>query len=289
MKNVMVKKLFFLCASLVAPWVSYASIVINEVMPKNVSSSVDDILLFSGWAELYNNGSEAVDVSSYFLTDTIAISDKWQIASDEEHVKKAVIQPGGFLVIYLDGSSDVEEPVPFHASFKLPAKRGGLYLFDESGRQVDRIVYDTTYRNVSYGRVGDGERNFAHLLTPTPGASNNDVRTSNVQTPTPSFDLKPGFYNGEQTVRISDADGAAEIYYTLDGSEPTKTKGKRYEEPIHISKNTPLRAAAYRDGQLPSNVFSATYFVNEREINLPVVALVSDPEFLFGDECRALG
>lgn len=289
MKNVMVKKLFFLCASLVAaPWVSHASIVINEVMPKNVSSSVDDVLLFSGWAELYNNGSEAVDVSSYFLTDTAAISDKWQILTDEAHPERSVIQPGGFLVVYLDGSSDEEEPVPFHASFKLPAKRGGLYLFDESGRQVDRMIYDTAYRNVSYGRVGDGEKNFAHLLTPTPGASNNDVRSSNVQTPTPSFDLKPGFYNGEQTVSVSCKDASAEIYYTTDGSEPTKAKGKRYAEPIHISKNTPLRAAAYRDGQLPSNVFSATYFVNEREINLPVVALVSDPEFLYGDELGLL-
>lgn len=289
MKNVMVKKLFFLWVSLVAaPWVSHASIVINEVMPKNVSSSLDDMFLFSSWAELYNNGSEAVDISSYFLSDTAAISDKWQILTDEAHPEKSVIQPGGFLVIYLDGSSESEEPAPFHASFKLPAKHGSLYLFDESGRQVDRVLYDTAYRNVSYGRVGDGEKNFAHCLTPTPGASNNGVGTSSTQTPAPSFDLKPGFYDGEQTVRISDVDGAAEIYYTLDGSEPTKEKGTRYGEPIRFSQNTPLRAAAYRDGQIPSNVTSATYFVNERNINLPVVALVSDPDFLYGDELGLL-
>lgn len=290
MKNVMVKKLFFLCASMVAPWVSYASIVINEVMPKNVSSSVNDILLFSGWAELYNNGSEAVDISSYFLSDTTAIADKWRIAPDAYHPEKAIIQPGGFLVIYLDeySESDEDEPVSFHASFKLPAKRGGLYLFDGSGRQVDRVVYDTTYRNISYGRVGDGERDFAFLLKATPGASNNGVQTSKKQTPAPSFDLKPGFYNGEQTVRISDADGSAEIYYTLDGSEPTKKKGTRYSGPIRISKNTPVRAAAYHDGQIPSNVSSATYFVNERDINLPVVSVVSDPDYLYGDELGLL-
>lgn len=286
MKNVMVKKLFFLCASLVAPWVSYASIVINEVMPKNVSSSVDDILLFSGWAELYNNGSEAVDVSSYFLTDTSAIADKWRIEAEGTPSEKSVIPPGGFLVIYLDGST--EEPLPFHASFKLPAKKGALYLFDESGRQIDRMVYDTTYRNVSYGRVGDGEKSFGFLLKATPGASNNGVQTSKAQTPAPSFDLKPGFYNGEQSVRISDADASAEIYYTTDGSEPTKEKGTLYNGPVSISKNTPLRAAAYRDGQFPSNVTSATYFIDERNINLPVVAIVSDPEYLYGDELGLL-
>ena len=124
------KKLFFLCVSLFAMLPSFGSIVINEVMPKNICSSLDDNLLFSGWAELYNSGSEAVDVSSYFLTDTSAIADKWRIEAEGTQSEKSVIPPGGFLVIYLDGST--EEPLPFHASFKLPAKKGALYLFDES-------------------------------------------------------------------------------------------------------------------------------------------------------------
>lgn len=285
-ENVTMKKLFFLCVSLFAMLPSFGSIVINEVMPKNICSSLDDNLLFSGWAELYNSGSEAVDVSSYFLTDTSAIADKWRIEAEGTQSEKSVIPPGGFLVIYLDGST--EEPLPFHASFKLPAKKGALYLFDESGRQIDRMVYDTTYRNVSYGRVGDGEKSFGFLLKATPGASNNGVQTSKAQTPAPSFDLKPGFYNGEQSVRISDADASAEIFYTTDGSEPTKEKGTLYNGPVSISKNTPLRAAAYRDGQFPSNVTSATYFIDERNINLPVVAIVSDPEYLYGDELGLL-
>lgn len=284
--SVMMKKFFFWCALVIAPMASYGSVVINEVMPKNICASVDDNFQFSSWAELYNSGSEAVDVSSYTLTDSVLLSDKWRIVADEADPSKTVIQPGGFLVIYLDGST--VDPLPLHASFKLPAKKGGLYLFDESGSMVDRVSYDTTYRNVSYGRAEDGSKNFVHFLKATPGASNNGGASSTVQTPAPTFSLKAGFYNGEQSVQISDADGSAEIYYTTDGSEPTKEKGRRYEGPIQISSNTPLRAAAYRDGQIPSNVISSTYFVNERNINLPVVAIVSDPEYLYGDELGLL-
>lgn len=282
----MTKKLFFLGFSLLAALPSFGSIVINEVMPKNVCSSVDDNFQFSSWAELYNSGAEDVDVSSYFLSDTSTISDKWRIVNEDES-SRLVIKSGGYLVIYLDGST--EDPLPLHASFKLPAKRGALYLFDESGRQVDRLSYDTTYRNTSYGRVEDGAKTFGFFLNPTLGASNNGTKTSSVQTPTPTFSLKPGFYSGEQSVSINDEDGSAEIYYTTDGSEPTKTKGIRYEHPIQLSKNTPLRAAAYHEGQIPSNVFSATYFINEREISLPVVSVVADPEYLTGDDLGLFG
>lgn len=255
--------------------------MINEVMPKNVTSSVNDKFQFSGWAELYNSGAEPVDVSLYFFSDTSSIPDKWQMVQDSKHPEKSVIQPGGFLIVYFDGA---DTPTPFHASFKLPTKRGGLYLFDESGVQVDRISYDTTYRNVSYGHVEDGTKETAFFLNPTKGSSNNGSKTTDKQTAEPVFDLTPGFFDSEQTVNISCSDASAEVYYTLDGSEPTKEKGKRYEEAIRLSHNTPLRAAAYHEGEIPSNVVTATYFIGERNINLPVVSVVSDPDYVTGDE-----
>ncbi len=250
-------------------------------MPKNVTSSVDNNFQFSGWAELYNSGAEPVDVSLYFFSDTSSISDKWQMVPDRNHPEKSIIQPGGFLIVYFDGS---ETSTPFHANFKLPAKKGGLYIFDESGQQVDRMIYDTTYRNISYGHIEDGTGENVYFLNPTKGTSNAGSETSDRQTAEPSFDLTPGFYAEAQSVNISSPDASAQIYYTLDGSEPTKKKGKLYEEPLLLTKNTPLRAAAYRDGEIPSNVVTATYFIGERDINLPVVSVVSDPDYVTGDQ-----
>lgn len=281
----MVKRFIFSVASLLVSSLSFGSIVINEVMPKNVSFMVDDSLQFSSWAELYNSGAEAVDIANYFFSDTSAISDKWQVVSNEEHPDLTVIQPKGHLVVYFDGT---ENGTTLHANFKLPAKKGGLYLFDESGRQIDRMVYDTTFRNVSYGRAEDGGKNLVFFLKPSRGASNNGVQSATVQTPKPIFSLAPGFYQGEQEIKISDADASAQIYYTLNGNEPTKEKGMLYNGPIRINKNTPVRAAAYRDGQIPSDVATTTYFVNERNINLPVVSVVADSTYLYDVEIGML-
>lgn len=272
-------------ASLLLSSVAFGSVVINELMPKNVSYMVSDSFQFSGWAELYNSGAEAVDITTLFFSDTSSISNKWQPTANEKHPEATIIQPHGYLTIYFD---EDENPSPAHANFKLPAKKGGLYLFDESGRQIDRMVYDTAYRNVSYGRTQDGGNTKAFFVQATPGASNDGAKTSDKQTPRPSFSLKAGFYQGEQTINISVSDGSAEIYYTLDGQEPTKEKGIRYQEPIRINQNTPVRAAAYSEGKLPSDVTAATYFVNERNINLPVVSVVVDPEFLYDEQIGML-
>lgn len=272
-------------ASLLLATASFGSVVINELMPRNVSHMVSDSFQFSGWAELYNTGAEAVDIASYFFSDTSAISDKWQVTKSEKKPENTVIQPHGYLVVYFDEN---EYPSDLHASFKLPAKKGGLYLFDESGSQIDRMVYDTAYRNVSYGRTTDGGRDLAFFINATPGATNSGSKTAKEQTPRPTFGLKPGFYQGEQTVSIQVADAAAEIYYTLDGSEPTKEKGIRYNEAIRISANTPLRAQAYHADKLPSDATSATYFINEREINLPVISLVVDPLYIKDTEIGIL-
>lgn len=278
----MSKKIFLLAtALLMSSSLLFGSVVINELMPKNVSSSVDNGYQFSAWAELYNSGAEPVDVSLYFFSDTTSIPDKWQMVPDSKHPDSTIIQPGGFLIVYFDGA---ETPTPFHANFKLPAKKGGLYLFDESGQQIDRMVYDTSYRNISFGRAEDGKSKNVFFLNPTKGFSNNGAVSSEKQTVAPSFDLTPGFYAGEQTVNISSPDASADIYYTLDGSEPTKEKGTLYEDAIKLSANTPLRAAAYREGEIPSNVVTATYFIGERNINLPVVSIVSDPDYVTGSE-----
>lgn len=47
----------------------------------------------------------------------------------------------------------------------------------------------------------------------------------------------------------------AEIYYTLDGKEPTR-ESKLYTEPIKLSATTTIAAKAYRNGFAPSRIFS---------------------------------
>lgn len=68
-----------------------------------------------------------------------------------------------------------------------------------------------------------------------------------------SADVVSGQYDSAQQVTLTAGEGA-EIYYTLDGSQPfeknkeVSESAKKYEGPITVEKNTILRAAARKDG-----------------------------------------
>lgn len=271
--SVMVKKFYFGLMMIMMCVCAHASIVINELMPKNVTYKVDDTYQFSGWAELYNNGAEDVDISLYFFSDSLPMPTKWQMN------KSVILKPGEYVVVYFDNN---EDDVPLHANFKLPAKKGCLYLSNEKGSIIDKMAYDTTYRNISYGRIVDGGEKLGYFLKATPNAANASNSAATVKTAAPQFNLTPGFYQGNQNVEISAADQSAKIYYTTNGDEPT-TKSNLYTGSISISQNTPLRAIAVKDGEMSSDVTTGTYFINETVNKLPIVSIVSDSLLLYGD------
>ncbi|WP_158547864.1 discoidin domain-containing protein [Dyadobacter luteus] len=65
---------------------------------------------------------------------------------------------------------------------------------------------------------------------------------------TPTSSLAPGHYNTAQTVSLNAPN--ATIYYTLDGSYPTKTSTQYIaSSPLHINKNTRLRAISVEQGK----------------------------------------
>ena len=75
----------------------------------------------------------------------------------------------------------------------------------------------------------------------------------------PTFDPAAGTYDEPQTVTISCSNPDADIYYTLDGSEPDD-ESTPYSEPITISTTTTINAIAYVGGNA-STVASATYSI----------------------------
>ncbi len=95
------------------------------------------------------------------------------------------------------------------------------------------------------------------LTTPTPGFPNmtgvlgyiSDVR----------FSIDRGFFEEPFDVAITTSTEGAQIYYTLNGSEPTPETGFPYINPIHVSETTTLRAAAFRPGYQPSKIGTQTY------------------------------
>ena len=75
----------------------------------------------------------------------------------------------------------------------------------------------------------------------------------------PQFKLAAGEYYGTQSVEITCATAGAEVYYTLDGTDPTSTSTK-YTGAISIASTTTIKAVAIK-GENSSAVVSATYTI----------------------------
>ncbi len=85
------------------------------------------------------------------------------------------------------------------------------------------------------------------------------------------FSSDRGFYWSPVTVLIRSKTPGARIRYTLDGSAPTSTGGLGDANPVTVSVEgtTTLRAIAYKEGLVSSNVDTHTYIFIEDVLNQP--------------------
>ena len=84
----------------------------------------------------------------------------------------------------------------------------------------------------------------------------------------PAVSPAAGTYTENQTVSLSTTTEGATIYYTTDGTEPSKTNGAVYTTPISItgtkgqSVTVTIKAIAVKDGMQDSAVQTFTYTIN---------------------------
>jgi CRP-like cAMP-binding protein/uncharacterized membrane protein len=88
---------------------------------------------------------------------------------------------------------------------------------------------------------------------------------------TPEFSLKPGIYTTSQSLSLECLTEGAEIFYTLDGSEPTP-ESILYKDPVPLTESTTISAKAFIPNWVPSEVISASYIIN-RQVATPTLSL----------------
>jgi len=86
------------------------------------------------------------------------------------------------------------------------------------------------------------------------------MHPGDVGVPTPIFTPPPTTYHSPQVVTISDFMAGATIYYTTDGSTPTRNS-LVYSTPLTISTTTTISAIATYPGYPQSDVAAATYSI----------------------------
>ncbi len=237
---------------------------INEVLASNVDIQVDpDFYEFSDYIELKNFENHTIDIGGYVISDD---KKSWTIPSG------TTIAAHGFLLIWADEKDFVGNGL--HTNFKLSKKKEKVTLKDSAGATIDFISYKKLSSNTSVKVIG-GEVVY---MIPSPEAENGTVYTKLTLAQEPVFSEDSGFYTGAQTVSIS-SENATEIYYTVDGSVPTKNS-LRYTATLTVSSTTVIKAIAYASGTVASKVVTKSYIIG-LDTDMAVLSLSLDDKYLF--------
>lgn len=261
---------FLSCA---LPLATSAQIVINEYSCANWRQFTNFYLDTEDWVELYNAGTDPVNIQGYYLSDNDNNPTKWAFPSN------TTIAAGGFLRVWCSGRNVKDPQSVLHTSFKMTQTKNNaehLVLADPSGAVLEDIKVEKTQVHQSRGRLIDGGSEWRIFTAPSPNATNANHASAVDFAARPSIDKPAGFYQGSVTLNITTSEPNAVIRYTTDGSEPT-TGSAIYSGPITLSQTTVVKATAFSSDPLilPSFVQFNTYFLNETH-TLAVVSVGSN-------------
>ena len=227
----------------------------------------------SDWVELHNSTGSAVNLGGYGISNNPKNPAKWVFPDIS-------IEPGEYLLLYATGSADKAQKKNLKLNFCISSTGEALFFFDPNGKLIDKLSAGRMRSGQSYGR--DGSDNRFYYAEPTPGAQNGKGYEGITQLP--AFSVTPGIYDNAVTVAITAGEGET-IRYTTDCTTPNASS-EVYSGELSISKNSVIRAAAFRDGYLSGDVATATYLFRSDGVNhaLPVVTLVTDPDNLWNSK-----
>ncbi|MGM9679960.1 MAG: CotH kinase family protein [Eubacteriales bacterium] len=232
-------------------------LVISEIISSNSKISPKDGECYD-MVELWNNGDTVINLSDYYLSDKSSQLQRYRLPD-------GTLNPGEVTVVYCDGEK--------YAPFKISSSGEKLYVSMADGVVVDAIDAPAIPVNYSYGRDSSGK--LAYFTKPSFGSVNSEGSSGLTAVPVPS--VLSGFYTGPVTLTL---EGEGNLYYTLDGSKPTKNSTRYQGETITIEQTAALRVIAYGTDKIPSAVTTYNYFINEPSYTLPIVKIsMSNSDF----------
>lgn len=185
---------------------AFPSLWLNEVQADNVSGPLDNAGQREPWVELYNPGTNVLNLGGFYLGDSYTNLARWAFPSN------VTIAAEGYLVVWCDEQTNQSTSLAPHANFRLPSGNGKVALSRTVGAQVeilDYLTYTGLPSNWSYGDVPDGQPFYRdHLFQFTPGATNSSV--------SPPLNVFINEWMADNTFTLADpADGGFEDWFEL--------------------------------------------------------------------------
>ena len=259
-----------------------AQLIINELMQSNIDCIMDDLCEYpDSWVELYNSGTEAVNLQDYKIGVKNKVAKAFQLP-------EYTVNPGQYVVIYCDKPDEI---TGLHTNFRLESdKAGSVYLF-QGDAIVDRVDHAAMPApNIAYGRlVINGVDEWGYLDTATPNAANSGTICKDDEG-NPKILGEPVFSekgrvmtsSGTISLTLSLPEGSPEgtvIRYTTDGKEPT-TSSTLYQNAITFNSNKVIRAKLFCEGYLSPISTAQSYIFLGREMKVSVISIVTDDRYM---------
>jgi hypothetical protein len=248
----------------VSPGAPESEVIISEFMANkgsSLSARLEGEWVRPDWIEIYNGTDRPVNLEGWYLTDSRGDPTKWRLP-------RIVIDPDQYEVVFASERDQKYHPTNYpyfdgtryHANFQLDRAGEYLALVKPDGVTIAHEYapkYPRQRAFVSYGvcETGGG---YAYFQNPTPG-SRNDIDCIGDVVADVKFSHGRGFYDAPLLVTITTETEWAHIRYTTDGSAPSETHGQMYRNPISVETTTTLRAMAFRQEWLSTDVQTQTY------------------------------
>lgn len=235
---------------------------INEFMTLNESTLTDEDGEFSDWIEIYNPTNVATNLEGWALTDDILMPFKWLLPS-------VTLNAGEYLIVFASSKDRSIKGRELHTNFSLKGSGEYLALIQPSGNPATEFNPSFPPQQNGYS-FGFYNNSYIEFSNPTPGKDNSF--STGVVIPAPVFSRKHGFYDSSFQLSISSDISNASIYYTTDGSTPSKTNGTLFKTPFTISTTTIVRAVTVVNGNNQGKTGTQSYlFLNDviRQNNSP--------------------
>lgn len=229
-------------------------VFISEVAAIHARGSNED-----DWIELHNGGSGDVSLNGWTISDDLDEPGKFRFGNE-------TLAAGGYTTVSVNR---------YAGSFSVSPAGETLFLFDRGGRLVDVFETGVQRLGMTSGRIEtDSNVRRVFFEAPTKGEPNTAAYQTGY-TSEPTFSETALYCIAPFNLTLSDLQSDATIYYTTDGSEPTR-KSQKYTEPITVLKNTVVRAFAVSDGLMDSEIITYTYLFEEPH-TVPVVCISMNP------------
>jgi CotH protein/lamin tail-like protein len=275
-------------------------LVINEFMARNQSTLPDFEGDYSDWIEVYNPSSNVLSLLDYGLSDDPDQPGMWKFPA-------LTLPPFTYLLVFASGKMG-SETGELHTCFRISGDGEEILLTDPGGSVIDKVGPVSLAPDEVYGRLPDGGEAWTRMLKPTPASANVEHNELALSHP-------GGFYLSPFKLSISSSNGDA-IRFRLDGKEPgpddkifdtplsvnnnggtttylsqipssppqSMINYKAWKAPTHpVERIMVIRFASFKGGERTSDLYSASYLVDEKIMNrysMPVVSLLTDPSNL---------